>query len=226
MVRRAHERKPSGELDLDFCHRCHVIWFDQYESTALTPGAVIALFGEIHAHHETPPRPIAESLRCPKCRRPLKLTHDIQGTSRFTYHRCEAGCGRLTTFFQFLREKQFVRTLSPHEVSSLRAQVAQVCCSSCGARLELERETACRYCRAPISILDADAVRKTLAQLTVKEQARHRPIDPVTAVDAVLQGQRASRRVAYSRGARPGSETWGGVDLVGEALDVLMQILD
>jgi len=220
MAHGPYERKPSGSTDLDLCHPCHLIWFDQYESPSLTPGAVIRLFGEIHAHHDTPPRPLPDRLACPRCRKPLVPTHDFHGTNRFTYHRCASGCGRLSTFFQFLREKHFVRSLAPHEVEGLRAQVAQVRCSSCGARLELERETACRYCRAPISILDADAVRKTLAQLDAKEQAR-RHIDPAAAVAAVLDGERARRRVAHASGAR--RDVDAGVDLVGEVLDFLMQ---
>ena len=228
MARRVFERKPAGTVDLDLCHPCHLIWFDQYESAALTPGAVIELFRAIHAEQEGRARPVPEICACPKCRRVLSLTHDMHGTNRFTYLRCPGSCGRLTNFFQFLREKHFVRSLAPVEVARLRAQVAQVRCSSCGAPLDLERETACRYCRAPVSILDADAVRKTLAQLSDRERERRRPVDPVAAVDAVLNGARARRRIErvgnsqpYVSDGRPDT-----FDLVSEALDFLMQQID
>jgi len=235
MERRAFQRRPSGSVDLDLCHPCHFIWFDQYESTALTPGAVIQLFGTIHEHHSTPPRPVSDRTSCPHCRRGLVLTHDVMGRNRFTYHRCPSGCGRLTTFFQFLREKHFVRSLAPHELTQLRAQVAQVRCSSCGAFLDLDRGTSCAYCRAPVSILDPDAVRRTLQDLSAQERERQRVRDPAEVVGAVLEGRRASRRTpAYSSGpAREGLRSRGSfggtpsglgdvLELVGDALDLLM----
>jgi Zn-finger nucleic acid-binding protein/glutaredoxin len=221
MERRAFRRKPSGDVDLDFCHPCHFIWFDKYESTALTPASVIQLFGAIHQHHATPPRPVGERTSCPHCRRALELTHDLMGTNRFTYHRCPSGCGRLTTFFQFLREKHFVRSLAPHELAQLRAQVAQVRCSSCGAFLDLDRGTSCQYCRAPVSILDPDAVRRTLQDLSASERERQQVRDPGAVLDAVLEGHRPKRRVPA--GARGSPEPSGGVlELVGDALDFLM----
>ena len=228
MARQAYERKPAGTVDIDLCHPCHLFWFDRFESTALTPGAVIELFGAIHEHHDGPPRPVPEKVSCPQCRSALVLTHDLQGTNRFTYHRCPAGCGRLTSFFQFLREKHFVRSLMPLEVARLRGQVAQVRCSSCGAQLELERESACRYCRAPVSILDADAVRTTLAQLTHRERERHQPVDPAAAIDAVLAGARAERPARAGRAARAHATPLrtDTLDLVSEALDFLMQQID
>ena len=225
MERRPFDRKPAGTVELDLCHPCHFIWFDQYESTALAPAAVIKLFGAIHRHHDTPPRPVGERSNCPHCRQALVLTHDIMGTNRFTYLRCPAGCGRLTTFFQFLREKHFVRSLAPHELRQLRAQVAQVRCSSCGAFLDLDRGTACQYCRAPVSILDPDAVRRTLQELSAQERERQNLRDPAAAVDAVLAGRRARRRVPVTPSYSAGGESGGlgdGLELVGDALDLLL----
>ena len=125
MALRAFERRPIGTAELDICFDCHAIWFDAWESVQLTPGAVIELFRLIHEHRETPMRPLAESSKCPKCDRPLKLTHDIQRTNRITYYRCPEGHGRLSTFYQFLREKNFIRSLSPAEIDRLRATVTE-----------------------------------------------------------------------------------------------------
>ena len=218
MQKRRFARKPLGHVDLDLCWACHGIWFDQYESAALTPGAVLELFHEIHDHRERPPRPIGDASRCPQCRGRLKLTHDIQRTNRIAYYRCAEGHGRFTTFFQFLREKNFVRSLSVGEIAQLRAKVAQVRCSSCGAPVALERDAQCGYCRAPVSILDADAVGKTIAELSAAEQRRQH-VDPGAAMDAVLAGQRFERRLARIEG-RPGTLDLG-IDLVSEALDLL-----
>lgn len=224
MAREVYERKLEGRVDLDLCFACHAIWFDAFESSALTPGSVLKLFEEIHERRESTPRPIAATCRCPACRAMLKLTFDIQRTNRISYYRCPEGHGRLTTFVQFLREKNFIRSLSVAEIAKLRAVVTQVRCSSCGAPVDLERDPQCPYCHAPIEILDADAVNQALAQLTEQERAR-RTIDPATAVDALLAGQRYQRDGAEGRfhfvdGSSPTGP--GLVDLAFEALDFLM----
>ena len=217
MRRRAFARKPLGEVELDICFACRAIWFDQFESAQLTPGAVIELFGDIHARHDEPTRPLAVDCRCPRCRGRLKLTQDIQRSNRIAYYRCAEGHGRLSTFFQFLREKDFVRSLTRGEVERLKAHVAQVRCSSCGAPVDLAADAHCGYCRAPISILDADAVQRTLAELDAAERKRH-DIDPVAAIDALLAGKRVERRLAAIEGRDSGI----GLDLVVGALDLLM----
>ena|SRR5688572_7962278 len=189
MEQRFFDRKPSGKVELDICFACHAIWFDQYESVALTPGAVLELFRLIHKHHDQPPRPLGNVLRCPACKAGLALTHDLQRSTRISYYRCPKAHGRLTTFFQFLREKQFVRELTGAEIAQLRATVKQVRCSSCGAPVDLARNAACGYCRAPVSILDADAVAKTLAELGAQERGRKLG-DPQQVVNALLEGRR------------------------------------
>jgi ferredoxin len=225
MDRRTFERRPFGSLDLDLCFACHAIWFDQYESAQLTPGAVLELFREIHAHGDDPQRPLGDVARCPACHEKLRLTQDFQRSTRISYYRCESGHGRLTTFFQFLREKNFVRTLTPPEVAQLRLRVDQVRCSSCGAPIDLAHDSQCAYCRAPISILDADAVRRTVAELGQAEQARQR-VDPAAAVDGVLAGRRFERKLARIEGRTAVSPAWvagaGLVDLVSEALGLFL----
>src|SRR5262249_30232221 len=145
-------RKPIGTLDLDICFTCRAIWFDQFESAQLTPGAIIELFRVINEPRDGPPRPLSDASRCPVCARTLVFTHDFERTNRITYYRCPSGHGRFTTFFTSLREKNFVRSLSPAEIDRLKASVKQVRCSSCGAPIDVERDAACHYCGAPIAI--------------------------------------------------------------------------
>jgi hypothetical protein len=228
MERRAFARKAGGELELDLCFACHAIWFDQFESAQLTPGSVIDLFKLIHEHNDERARPLADSTRCPRCRERLALTHDIQRTNRISYYRCPAGHGRLTTFFQFLREKNFVRSLTAPEVAQLKANVKQIRCSACGAPVNLEKESACAYCRAPISILDGEAVKRTLEELSAAQQRVRRP-DPVAVVDGLLEGKRFEQRMARIERHIPQNQpaSWSlgafdAVDLVTEALDFLM----
>lgn len=213
MQRQSFERRPGGQVEIDICFPCQSIWFDRYESAQLTPGAVLDLFREIH-ENAVQPRPSADSPRCPVCSTTLALTQDLQRTNRITYSRCIYGHGRLTSFFQFLREKNFVRSLTALEVDRLRAHVTQVRCSSCGAPVDLVHDAQCSFCHAPISILDADAVKRTIAELT-EEERRRRPVDAKAAVDALFAGRRYERKMVRIEGP-------GMVDLVGEALDFLM----
>jgi len=222
MQRRALARKPEGNVDLDLCFDCNAIWFDQYESVALTPGAVIELFRVIHEHRDQSPRPLGEVMSCPACRERLKLTHDFQRTNRISYYRCEAGHGRLTTFFQFLNEKSFVRSLTPAELERLKVTVTQVRCSSCGAPVDIGRDPQCSFCRSPVAVLDAEAVRKTLAELDAAEKKRGF-VDPHAIVDGLLAGQQVQRRTTRAESGRfaRGNEN-RMLDLVGDALDTLM----
>lgn len=181
------------------------MWFDQFESTALAPGAVLELFEMIDAHRVRPDRPTTQRSRCPACNEPLQLTHDVQRSTRLTYLRCAHGHGRFTTFYQFLREKNFVRSLTRGEIERLKAHVQQVKCSSCGGPVSLASETECSYCRAPISIIDADAVKKTLSELGEAERRRQVTevdVDPMTIMEAMLAGQAVERRVNIES-ARP-----------------------
>jgi len=124
-------------VELDLCPGCQAIWFDAYESAQLTPGAVLELFDLIRKAQSQAPLPLSEKCLCPVCRNVLSLTHDIERTNHITYYRCPDGHGRLTTFAQFLLEKNFVRTLSPAEIYRLRAVVTRVRCTSCGAPIDL-----------------------------------------------------------------------------------------
>jgi hypothetical protein len=226
MGRELYDSRAEGHVPLDICYACHAIWFDQYESAQLTPGAVMKLFQAIHEKRDETPRPLSDACRCPVCRRGLKLTYDIQRTNRITYYRCVEGHGRLTTFMQFLREKNFVRSLTPAEIERLKVTVTQVRCTSCGAAVNIERDAQCPYCRAPLAILDADAVKRTLAELSDEERARTRLPDPAAAVDAMLAGQRLGRdreRAQFRFDAQAPIEGGEGVDLVAGALDFLMQ---
>jgi hypothetical protein len=161
---------------LDLCHACGAFWFDLNESLGLTPGAVLRLFvviGERQGDRRPPPGQPA----CPRCRRRLLLTSDVQRAVRFGYWRCPGEHGRFITFAEFLREKNFVRPLSPPELARLRAGVKMIHCSSCGAPIDLEQASTCGYCRAPVSMLDPGQVEKVVAGLKQAEAERQQ-VDP------------------------------------------------
>ena len=234
MTVQAFEANFAGRVTLDICWPCNAIWFDPMESTQLSPGAVIELFRAIHAHRggrddSGGPRLFADRLPCPACSLPLTLVHDLQRGGPISYYRCGHGHGRLTSFFQFLREKQFVRTLNAVELAHLKTQVAQVRCSSCGAPVDLQHDSACSFCRAPISILDAGAVEKALNDLDARQQQRV-TINPAALAEAVIQTQRDKYRIGNSAPRQMEVESaWVAgvaVDLVGDCLSALSNLFD
>ena len=135
------------------------------ESTLLSPDGTVALFQLINERGGTSTSAAAkfgEGLRCVTCGEGMKLTHDQVKGTRFSYQACRKGHGRLTTFHNFLAEKQFVRELTKAERAKLSATVGQIRCSGCGAAVNIGKVDACEYCRAPVSVFDRDAAKKAL----------------------------------------------------------------
>jgi hypothetical protein len=176
-------------VPLDLCHVCGALWFDGHESLALTPGAILRLFVAISEHRAERHPPPIEAPTCPRCRRRLARTADMQRSTRFSYWRCPDEHGRFTAFAEFLREKHFVRPLSLRELAELRAHVKVVHCSSCGAPVDLEQTSACGHCRAPVSILDPGQVERVVAELRRAEEKR-------TSVDPALPLRLMTDRLA------------------------------
>jgi hypothetical protein len=228
MAKRALPNHDDGPVCLDLCYPCHAIWFDRNESVRLAPRAVVELFREVHARHDEPRNPLPSRLGCPRCRAPLALTHDLARTGRFSYWRCPGEHGRLTPFFQFLREKQFVRSLTSAELRRVRADLKVVRCSSCGAPIDLERDTACGFCKAPLAILDADAVEKAVRTWSDAHARRAPPSREQLAAALVdLQAIESKARRDAKRWSRETAADAAGVggDLLGGAIEVLGEVL-
>ncbi len=154
------ERHDGGDLAIDLCFACRVIWFDAMESPQLAAGAVIELLQMIRIEGAAQWQALRADLACPHCASPLVRTNDFVKSSRIRYFRCPWDKGRLTPFLQFLIEKQFVRVVTPQEITRLRLDVRQASCSGCGAPIDLARQDHCEHCHAPIAVLDADAVER------------------------------------------------------------------
>lgn len=164
-------------VTIDLCVPCQSFWFDHYESLALTPASTLALFRVIGEHTARPGPTAAELSKCPRCKGRLRLTTDLQRHTRFQYLRCPNGHGRLITFFDFLKEKQFVRALTAPQIADLRASVQVVNCSNCGAAVDLGKESACRHCGSPLSMLDLQQAQALVEQLQRADRSGQ-PIDP------------------------------------------------
>ena len=133
---------------------CQVFWFDTHESLQLSPGSVLKLFRLTGEYALAPASRAATSPACPRCGIRLLETHDMQHSTRFTYRRCPREHGRLITFVEFLREKDFIRPLSSEQIDDLRRNVQAVNCSNCGAPIDLAQGASCTHCGSPLSMLD------------------------------------------------------------------------
>ncbi len=172
----------TGSVEIDACPQCRLFWFDQHESIGLSPRAVLDLFqyiGGASGRNAGASVPLASGFSCPRCQTALQPTQDLQRTTRFTYWRCNWNHGRLITYNQFLREKNFVRTPSPGELARLRSTIRQVSCSQCGAPIDLASDTACSHCGSPIALIDPDGIAKAIAALSsANDRLNPSPADP------------------------------------------------
>lgn len=218
------ERAAGGTVVIDICYACRAIWFDHMESAQLAPGGTIELFRKIHQHRGDGHHALPERVACPRCRVALRLTHDIVKSGRLSYYRCGAGHGRLTTFFHFLREKKFVRNLTPQELNSIKATVAEVRCSGCGGPVDITRDTACSYCRAPLSVLDAQAVDKALAALATRQAHGTDPAQVAAAMHQALmiEPRRAEARERRAAGLPAADPSLLNADLVLGGISALV----
>jgi hypothetical protein len=124
----------------------------------------------------------------------LKPTHDMQRATRFEYLSCPRGHGRLTTFFNFLREKNFIKPLSAAQIAELRKTMAAVNCSNCGAPVDLARGTACAHCGSPLSMLDMAQAERLVGELRQADQTGQ-PVDP--ALPLSLARERRDAHAAF-----------------------------
>lgn len=192
-------RKLVGEVELDLCFSCQGIWFDERESLQLSPAGVIELFRLIHEQRDAQRLPLAAPLHCPRCREGLIASRDRVKSGLFTYLRCGQQHGRFITFAQFMIEKGFVRQATGAELAQLKLHIGVVRCTACGAPVDIRTDSACSHCRAPIAILDTEAVETALAGY---QQAAMKPAaaDPTLLAEAILCRERERSRQERKRG--------------------------
>lgn len=199
-------KRLGSTIDIDYCAPCRLIWFDRYEDLQLSPAATLKLFGIITDRSSAAAAPLPGVLRCPRCTSTLLKTHDIQRNTRFQYWRCDQH-GRLMTFIDFLRAKDFVRPLTPQQLSELRENVQTINCSHCGGTIDLAKDSVCGHCGAAISMLDLNQMAKTIGNL----QAAAAPRDPSDLATVVLAMKEREERAEL----RPVNLVETGLDLLG-----------
>ena len=173
----------GAHVEIHACHSCSGFWFERKEHLQLTPGSTLELIRLMGPQRGASALP--QVLSCPRCGERLANTVDMQRNTRFNYFRCPQDDGHFITLFQFLREKNIVRSLDVPQINELRKRVKVIHCSNCGAPINLEKESTCYYCQSPISMIDPVQVQATLAELQKQEDARHK-VDPTTAARLVM----------------------------------------
>ncbi|HEY6554354.1 MAG TPA: zf-TFIIB domain-containing protein [Vicinamibacteria bacterium] len=199
------EGRLGASVAIDLCAACQVIWFDHGESLQLSPGATLQLFRRIGEQAGARRGILTSALDCPRCGSPLQPTHDKQRNTAFQYRRCDAKHGRLITFFDFLREKDFIRPLSPAQIAELRRNVQIVNCSNCGAPIDLTRHSACGHCGSPLSLLDLKQTSDLVARLQQADQPA-RSVDPALPLAMI----RARREVETAFASFEREPSWFG----------------
>ena len=162
----------SPAIEIDLCSICRAIWFDRFQELQLTPGATLKVFGVISEPVGRPTTLFPTALHCPHCNARLLRTHDMQRSTPFQYWRCDNGHGRLITFVDFLREKDFVRPLTPQQLEELRQSIQTINCSNCGAAINLVKDSVCAHCGSAVSMLDPQQMARTVAQLQAAASGR------------------------------------------------------
>ena len=207
----------GAELTIQVCPSCQAFWFDQHKDLQLSPGSTLKLMKYIGEHSSSAKPALAERFLCPQCDEALTLAHDIARNVHFTYWQCPNEHGHFIGFFEFLKEKNFIHPLSPREIQQLRETIHTVNCSSCGASIDLQTNSACPYCHAAISILDMKEQQRMLEQL--KQAAEPKPADPALPFQLEMIKQQTSSLFPHDddvwwQDARSGNLVQAGLNAV------------
>ena len=174
----------GAQITIDVCTPCQAFWFDEHKDLQLSPGSTLELLKYIGEHSTSSKPALSPLLHCPRCGAGLTLAHNMARNVHFVYWVCPNQHGHFIAFFEFLKEKNFIHPLTPIELQHLRQSVQTVNCSSCGASIDLQTNSVCPYCHAPIAILDLKQQQQMLAQL--KEAAEPKAVDPTLPMKLAL----------------------------------------
>lgn len=206
------------QLTVDVCAPCQAFWFDRHEDLGLTPASTLQLMKYIGDHSASPKTVFNARLMCPRCGSGLTLAHNMSRNVRFVYWQCPSQHGHYISFFDFLKEKNFIRPLSPAEIQHLRESVQEVHCSNCGSSVNLQANSACPYCHSPISILDLQEQHSMLAELKEAADPDAKHVDPALPLKLAMAKADASDYFSISRHSDWWADPGTTRDLVVSAL--------
>jgi len=164
-------------IPTDLCTRCHLVWFDAFESVRLSGLGWVQLLRRMQSTGHPESGPLKPALSCPRCASALKAVHNLNRFNRFAALECPRQHGHLQTFTLLLAERGMVRPLAREDVVALAEEQRSACCFNCGAAVESGMER-CSHCDSPLVVID-------LPRLTVALLMRHAEPLPQAAADRV-----------------------------------------
>lgn len=206
------------QLTVDVCTPCQAFWFDHHEDLGLSPASTLQLMKYIGDHSASPKAAFNDRLMCPRCGSGLTLAHNMSRNVRFVYWQCPSQHGHYISFFDFLKEKNFIRPLSSAEIQHLRESVQEVHCSNCGSSVNLQANSACPYCHSPISILDLHEQHSMLAELKEAAAPDAKHVDPALPLKLAMAKADVSDYFSISRHSDWWADPGTTRDLVVSAL--------
>jgi Zn-finger nucleic acid-binding protein len=218
------EGQYGRDVVVDLCSACNGVWLDGMESHQLAPAGTLALFRQMAAHAGQA-QPLSERKPCPRCGVRLRAGIDRQRSTAFEVFACPKGHGRYMTFLAFMRAKNFVRDLTVTEVNQLRRHIRTVKCVSCGASVDITKESVCQQCGTAIAMLDPDQLQRTVAELEAADQRRQNadPTLPFRLAEERLRTERVFAALAAHARTSPATQSW---TLVDTGLRSLAAVLD
>jgi Zn-finger nucleic acid-binding protein len=178
MVSDTLEARFGASVAIDYCPACQSFWFDAHEDLQISSGSTLKLFAIVGQQTGISRPASREGSKCPRCSSHLVQTHDMQRNTRFEYWRCPHGHGRLVSFYDFLREKDFIRPLTPHQLAEMKENIQPVNCSNCGAPIDLTRGSTCAHCGSPLTMLDLRHPEELIAELRKAGRPHDAEVEP------------------------------------------------
>ena len=211
-------------LVIDLCEPCQSFWFDGRESLQLSPAATLVLFRIIGERVAPPQLQDSDAAKCPRCNGRLRRTRDMQRNTRFEYFKCPHEHGRLISFFEFLKEKDFIKVLTAQQVVELRENVQTLNCSNCGGSIDLAKTSTCVHCGSALSMLDMKQAEKVVQQLRDADRTG-RPVDPMLPINLALARKQAESAFAGLPDQRAWLDDVAATGLVGAGLHLVSRFL-
>ena len=183
------------QVGCDLCARCHLVWFDEFESVRLSGLGWVGLLRQMQAAAAQTPGVLAPRLVCPRCAGALKPVHNLTRFGRFAALECPRQHGHLQTFSLLLAERGLVRPLHGSDLQTLASEGRTACCLNCGSAITPGSER-CLHCDSPLVVIDMPRLMGALlirhAEPLPADRVRH-VAWPCRGCGAALEPTRSAR---------------------------------
>jgi hypothetical protein len=141
------------QVPTDLCQRCHLVWFDEFESVRLSGLGWVGLLRSMQAAAGTGPSMPSATLGCPRCEAPLSPVQNLTRFGRFAALECPRRHGHLQGFSLLLAERGLVRPMAAADLRALAKEGREATCLNCGAGLRPGGDR-CTHCDSPLVVVD------------------------------------------------------------------------